>query len=259
MDSADIYWFSGTGNTLLVARAMAERFESLGVETRLRAIERTDPTKVDTARTLGIACPVAAQSTYPPVWEFVERLPETDGTGAFLVDTLMKFSGGILGPMRRRLEGKGYAPLGALEIAMPNNFFRGKPAPDADARCIAAGLDAARRFAEDLVAGRTRWPRPKGYERWFEWFARQTYSHRALAHKLVYVSADPERCTRCGLCEKLCPVGAIERTGEDAPAFADECVLCMRCFSYCPAEAILLSGKDCHRHRPLAARDFLTK
>ena len=39
-----------------------------------------------------------------------------------MVDTLGGFSGGIVGPLRRLLTRKGYAPLGAREIRMPMNF-----------------------------------------------------------------------------------------------------------------------------------------
>ncbi len=70
----DFCYFSGTGNTLLVARAMAEVFAAHGLETTLRRIEATDPAQVDVGRTLGIAFPVAVGTTYPVVWDFVRAL-----------------------------------------------------------------------------------------------------------------------------------------------------------------------------------------
>ena len=39
----DIYWFSGTGNTLSVAREMAEIFTEAGKTVRLLPMETTDP------------------------------------------------------------------------------------------------------------------------------------------------------------------------------------------------------------------------
>lgn len=47
-----------------------------------------------------------------------------------------------------------------------------------------------------------------------------------------------EKCTGCGLCEKLCPAKAIE-IKEGKPCWVKEnCYLCMACFNLCPTEAV---------------------
>ncbi len=251
----DIYWFSGTGNTLLVARAMGDRFAQRGVMARLQQMEDCDPADVDASHTIGIACPVAAQSTYPPVWRFVRGLPDTDGTGVFLIDTLMLHSGGIVGPMRSRLERKGYTPLGAIEVRMPGNFLRKKADPDKTARKVEAGMTKARAFTDDIVDGRSNWRRCLPWEWLFLASCRLCYGRLGLVRKFFRLSVDHEKCDSCGLGEELCPVGAISlRDGR--PEFSSECIACMRCASYCPEEAILLNGKDYARNRPVKAADF---
>ena len=51
---------------------------------------------------------------------------------------------------------------------------------------------------------------------------------------------DAARCTRCGFCEKACPVGAIK----NGKIQAKKCmqVRCMRCLDACPKGAIALKG-----------------
>ena len=99
MNNVDLYWFSGTGNTLLVTRAMRDEFVAAGINVNLARIEDTDAGGIDPTHTIGIAVPVACQSTYPLVWNFIRKLPKTNGTEIFLADTLGQFSGGIIAPM----------------------------------------------------------------------------------------------------------------------------------------------------------------
>ena len=50
---------------------------------------------------------------------------------------------------------------------------------------------------------------------------------------------DLERCTKCGLCEKICPYFAIENGADGYPTVnAEECFGCGLCQSRCPVAAI---------------------
>ena len=256
MNATDLYVFSGTGNTLRAARAMAERLGERGIETRLLPMERSDPAKVDLDRTLGLACPVSAQSTYPLVWDFARRLPQAVGTEVFLVDTLQMFSGGILGPMRRCLAQKGYRPLGALEIRMPGNLFRKRLVPEAEERVIQAGLEKARAFADDLAAGRTTWRPGRVWEWLFYGCMRSAYGSGFMSRAARF-NVKAESCTKCGLCQRLCPVGAIRMGSDGLPQWGPSCNVCLRCFSYCPTGAIRMGRGDFARHRAVKASDFL--
>lgn len=48
--------------------------------------------------------------------------------------------------------------------------------------------------------------------------------------------ADPERCTHCGACVRLCPVGAIA-PGDELHTDAGICIRCCACVKGCPMEA----------------------
>ena len=43
------------------------------------------------------------------------------------------------------------------------------------------------------------------------------------------------RCTQCGECVAVCPVGAI--TLDPYPVMADSCILCQQCVRTCPEGA----------------------
>ena len=123
-DVIDFYYFSGTGNTLLVVKKMKDIFTENGVPVNLHKIEKSKPEDVNLNHTLGLGFPIAELSTYNFVWKFIRALPETDqDTEIFMVDTLAGFSGGIVGPVHEIVRKKGYNPIGVEEIVMPPNIF----------------------------------------------------------------------------------------------------------------------------------------
>ncbi len=56
---------------------------------------------------------------------------------------------------------------------------------------------------------------------------------------LVKFEVNAEVCTKCGICSRSCPAGAI-RWQKREPAFIvkDKCVKCLSCITNCPADAI---------------------
>jgi ferredoxin/flavodoxin len=238
MNNIDFYYFSGTGNTLLVVRRMAEVFNKNGIAAKLLKIECSDPKAINRDNLIGLAFPVAGQSTYPFVWDFIQALPYAPGTKVFMVDTLAGFSGGIVGPLRKVLNSKGYETIGAKEIIMPANLFY-IYSDRFNARLVARGLEAAEKYANQIVARASRWGRvPFLSDLVFFLFwhgLRRLWLSRWSQKKFCF-KADESKCTKCGICARLCPVKNI--TMKDFPVFGTKCNYCLRCASWCPASAL---------------------
>ena len=57
---------------------------------------------------------------------------------------------------------------------------------------------------------------------------------------LVYVDKDEEKCTKCGVCKRVCPVQVNEVYEQKAGKIAtSQCMLCARCVEMCPYEDAL--------------------
>jgi len=192
--------------------------------------------------TIGLAFPVAFQSTFPFIWDFFKKFPQANKTPIFMVDTMMSFSGGIMGPLKKLFKQKGYDCIGAKEIIMPNNWLRKSINPEKDNEKIKNGLMKARLYAELLINGDAKWGRIPFLS---------DFVHKLCCNKLVMnkinlaqgkkIEVEKAKCVHCGLCSKICPINNI--SFDNYPLWGKSCQLCMRCLSYCPSNAIIIQGK----------------
>lgn len=250
----DFYYFSGTGNTLLVVKRMKEVFERNDVKVNLYRIEKTNPLDINLNHTLGLGFPVAEQGTYPFVWDFIESLPASNETRIFMVDTLLAYSGGVVGPIKKIVARKGYTPIGADEIRMPNNLFRKKIIPGKVENKIGKGLNKAEKYANDILNGISKWRRLPVFSDIMSVFSKSENTWKFL-RRFYHLRIDTSKCIKCGLCIDLCPVNNIKMN--EFPEFQDKCKICMRCISFCPEEAIYSPKKKYIRYSVVKAGELL--
>ncbi|MCX5694554.1 MAG: EFR1 family ferrodoxin, partial [Candidatus Omnitrophica bacterium] len=71
-----------------------------------------------------------------------------------------------------------------------------------------------------------------------------------------------EKCTKCGLCVKVCPVMNIQMQ-DGKPVWLTHCQHCMGCLQWCPVEAIqyrsLTLGKKRYHHPDIQAIDIVIR
>lgn len=239
MEFVDIYYFSGTGNTLLTIKKMKEIFEKHGIKTSVYKIEDSNPWKINLNRTIGLGFPVVGCSTHEFVWNFIKSLPQTNKTEIFMVDTLAGFSGGIVGPLRKIVEKKGYMPIGACEIIMPPNVFYIQDKKTCEKK-IKKGLKKAEKYAESLIKGKSKWGRVPVLSDAVYYLSLLCLKITGtnLNQKLFYLSPDKEKCSKCGVCVKLCPINNIRMKEGEYPENLMQCQYCLRCTSFCPKQAI---------------------
>ncbi|HMK54699.1 MAG TPA: EFR1 family ferrodoxin [Methanobacteriaceae archaeon] len=239
MENIDLYYFSGTGNTLLVVKKMAETFQNNGIKTNLKKIENSDPSQVNLDHVIGLGFPIAEFSTYTFVWDFIKALPEANGTKIFMVATLAVFSGGIIGPMREIVKKKGYKPIGAKEIIMPPNIFYIQDEKACKEK-VKKGLKVAEDYALTIIKGESKWGRVPVLSDmvYYTSIASLKLTHSDLNQKYLPLSLDKEKCNKCGQCVDLCPIDNIKMEEGEYPVNLRNCAYCSRCASFCPKSAI---------------------
>jgi len=252
----DFYYFSGTGNTLLIVKKLIEVFKKYNYDVNLYKLEKSDPVSINKNNMIGFVFPVAIQSTYLFIWDFFKSLPETNGTRVFMVDTLHSYSGAVVGPLKRLLLKKGYKPVGAIEINMVNNFSSKNISNEEKEKIINKGLKKAVLFGNNLINGKTKWGRIPVLSDIFYYLVSRKFLWNKIAKLGSKLMIDKDKCIKCGICVKLCPVYNIVM--DEYPLMNNKCQLCMKCISFCPKEAINMPFLKNHvKHKAVNLKDML--
>lgn len=237
-----IYYFTGTGNTLAVARALAEE---LG-DTKLLPLRQAiyygafSPE----ADAVGIAFPVHFVTMPSIVREFVNAILFSGSPYIFGLATCGERPGGALYRLQELLEEKGYALSAGFSLMMPENFIG--PVD------LMGDID---RHEEKLAAARNRIPEiaaaireqrvlaPEGTNS-----ALMKFGGRITSTLATSVYNTPRHfhatavCNRCGVCARICPTRNISVT-RDAVIWGEDCTQCYACIHWCPTGAIEIGGR----------------
>lgn len=239
-----LYWFSASGNTLRSAEMFAECLRKKGWAVELKPIERQSAvSEFDPHAVFGLAFPTYSFSAPKIVRTFVESIPSAPGSSAVMLGTQGVFSGGVLGPMRRILQRKGFRCVAGRMFGMPESYFH-FTGQKADRRRFGKGLDKVARYDDDFDTmcknGKTQWPRWPLVSDIHGWLFGSLFESRKLfrsLHTTIHVNAN--RCARCCKCVRLCPVGSLTmEPGKSIPVPDMKCLNCLRCVAVCPNDAM---------------------
>ncbi len=254
--TAVVFVFSGTGNTWWCAQRLAESFDAHGVPTCVESIERIGAASatelVGKADVVGLGWPVYGSDLPEPMKRFIDTtLPEADQRTVFTFCTQLLFSGNGARVCERELAARGWAIGWSVHLRMPNNIsvtvspLSWSADPGVHTRRLEKTARRIDRFAEAVAHGRS-FSRGRGllpaalgalqrrpFRRWFPRLRND-------------ISIDAARCTRCGRCTRICPIGNLTTT-PDGIVTHGVCVICVRCYNYCPVQAVRYMGR---LHKP---------
>ncbi len=247
--SSVIYWFSGTGNSLAVARTIASE---LGKVELIHLVQTMKEARFHAAGTVGIVCPVYFYGLPLIVREFIEQIDTSNVDYAFLVLTMGGMPGVAILQARRLFRRGGKSLDAEFAIRTPGNYIAAYNA--AGSKAARRMVDRAERIAKRVsrVVASKRKRRAVGSLILFPLFAliyalvghRFARTCRTRDERFVVTDA----CTSCGVCARVCPVDNIRLEG-GRPVWHHECEQCFACLHFCPAEAIQIPGRTERRRR----------
>lgn len=239
MPKAIIYYFSGTGNTRIIAEMILNELNRLNVTTDLYDIRSPfsgipDPSDFDY---VGFGYPVHAFNTPEFVLKFIDRLPDAPKTPTFIFKTSgepFRFNNASSWPLIRKLRKKGFVPLTDEHLLMPYNImFR---YPEAIAKHMYAhNIKLATVIARKVISGKNCLPRYHFPTIILMYLARLQWLGAKINGPLIHVQK--QLCTACGLCIRNCP-GENIGIKKGYPKFDHRCTMCMSCATVCPVDAV---------------------
>lgn len=258
----NLYYFTGTGNSLKVARDLSERLEDSKLISIAKVWQKVNLTS--TSEKMGVIFPLYYYGLPKIIFDFMNKINLNKTNYIFVVITMGgEWEGASLLQLEKILRTKSKTLNAGFLVSMPNNFiFDLDILPeDQEKELLEKSISQIEKIAESIKKNVQNTEiditRKKG-----------TSSERTnlIFHKQVYESdkhflAD-EKCNNCGICEKVCPVNNIILV-EGKPQWQHKCQQCLACINFCPEEAIQYGkrtlGRGRYNHPDITVKDLLNQ
>lgn len=238
-----IYCFSGTGNSLRIAKQLAQQLsESITMIT-----SRTPaPNLKDEDECIGLIFPVYGWGAPLVVNDFLKKFPQNQTRITpyiYIVLTCGDDIGRTDDLLKGMMDKKGWTVQAVFSLQMRNtyvclpgfNIDEPMLEKEKEDRALAQIEGLCKRIKHKEAS--TRKDVFPGSMPWIK-----TYVLRPLFNRLLindkHFKVCKEVCSHCGKCAKECPLQNISMAEDQTPLWNGHCTHCLRCYHGCPNHAI---------------------
>lgn len=248
-----IFYFSGTGNSQLAAKLIAEITGDEIISINAHFKKRKNNT-FPSERPLVFVTPTYAWRIPRVVEQWIRENRFEGCRDAYFVLTYGGGSGNAAAYTKKLCDQKGLRFRGLASTAMPENYLAMFATPDKD-ECKAIVEKAKPRIAEFAMQIQKGEPFPETtasvVDKLLSGPVNAVYYPLFVHDKGFHVS---DACISCGKCAARCPLNNIEMVNK-RPVWKGNCTHCMACIGGCPTEAIEYKKKSKGQHRHYIMED----
>ena len=261
--AVDLFYFSGTGNSLYIARELIKRLPDSRL---IPMISHLGSEKLKTGSDkVGFVFPLYFMTIPAPVRTFIEKLDVCSAQYTFSIATRMGTLNVAHRSIERLLNAKGRRLNAVFSVTMANNSPTGLKPFKGDRNWMkktgSEKIDSFEKkvqfqlaLMEKIILTRTEYPIRKVPNPFLGCIERlMNYLIRSNTTQIDFYA--DESCTGCGICRNVCLSGKV-RMENNHPQWDEsvKCYYCYSCFNFCPAQSILVqnkySRKDGRYHHP---------
>jgi len=254
-----IYYFSSTGNSLIVAKDIIRGLDHAELIPITKALAVNQQAVYDI---VGFVFPVYMFGLPLIVVDFLKNIKIKPGAYIFSVATFGGLQGRPHSLAKEILQNRGLSLAAGFSVMMPGNYT---PLYGAIAQEKQEVMFKQQKVKTQQIVDCVREKRIGALEE-------KPFLPNFLLYSMLYKGGSSqiplsakgfwttESCVHCGLCANVCPVSNVVMQNEK-PSWLTHCQHCMACLQWCPAEAIQYQkstlGKKRYRHPSVTTQDIM--
>ena len=258
-----IFYFTGTGNSLSVARAIGNELE----DAELVSIPEVVNGNIEAnTHVIGIVFPVYMWGMPNMVVDFIQKLKISSDQYIFAVTTCAGQPGETLVQLQKMLQKKGtdlHAGFAVMETANTiqedNIFIKTATLIERNSKITRSGTERLSEIVEIIKNKKKR--EPETSSMLLNKFGNFVYGMGMSRINTMGKFWVDEKCGMCLNCQRICPSNNIEVVNSKLQ-WNQNCEFCQACVQWCPKEAIHIKNEDPKRryHNPeIKVKDMMIR
>lgn len=257
-----IFYFSGTGNALYVAREIMQKIENCELVNIAKIYK--DSYQVSGFDKVGFIFPVYGFGAPLIVEKFISKLEVQDCSYLF---SLMVHGGGPFGAYRdfKKVLSKNHIQINAgFELETPSNYISGGKilSEEESITLFNNQRENLEKISLKINTKTLSEPDVSFGKRFF------TFLIRPVIRKMVGRTSKKfnfnEKCNSCGICARICPKELISYDSAGKPIWQKKnCEMCFSCINLCPQKAIeygvVTKDKNRYKNPYVKVKDFFLR
>jgi len=267
MTKTEIYYFSGTGNSLVVARSLAERLSAKLIP--IVPLQKKDAIESE-ADVIGLVFPIYDFKAPPIIVSFVKKFSKLDSKYVFAVATYGFIPMKAMKKLEKTVQSCGGKLSGAFIVSMPNNGIITETITAKRNRTMQetwkVKLEEINDYVTERKEGKIETSNVFTNLILNGLFIKATPKLLGLGKEVAlhgwksFAFVSDSNCNGCGICIQVCPMDNITLR-DNKPLWGETCATCFACLQWCPKEAIqagrITVNKNRYHHPDVKVLDII--
>jgi len=236
----ELYYFTGTGNSLHIAKSIKKNLEKMNQDALLIPINTLKLSNVisSTADRIGIIYPTYGLTAPDLVKSFAKKLQVSNQAYVFLYSHCGKMGAdNALYAIQKILNDNGILVSNTYESKFPSNAAMFATTPQQLEDDLKIAEESLQEHSKSIVNQNVRKIATPNTIKNISFSINESFG--ALADSILQFSniESNDDCIGCSVCVKVCPMENIKLENQ-RPTYGNKCEMCLSCVNQCPKKAL---------------------